>query len=138
MIKRIPFVAALILFIGASKFLGAQEIKSFSDFSPEIQARANENKSAGKPLFQGINFRYDITIMSNYKDTYASNATLEDVLNQLKIFFNLDKYSYKISDKGELLLVFELQNHYSYDDLKIKLTELKLYMLAINLTVSLK
>jgi hypothetical protein len=138
MIIKIKPIVFLVLLMSFSKIISAQEMKSFSDFPKEIQTKINENKSTGKPLFQGVNFKYNITINSNYKDTYPKNSDVESVLNQLKPFFSIDKYSYSYSDKGELLLVFEMENNVSYDDMKIKLTELKLYMLAINLTVSLK
>lgn len=116
----------------------AQEVKSFSDLSPEVQQKANSNKASGLPLFNGIDFKYTITIDKNFKDAYPTDTNVEQVLSDLKNFFSLQSYTHSYASDGQLLVVFQLENNLSYDDIKIKLTELKLYLTSINLTVSLK
>ncbi len=49
----------LILMVMLVNVLEAQEIKSFNDFSSEIQTKLNDNKSKGCNLFKGVNFRYN-------------------------------------------------------------------------------
>lgn len=129
---------AFILLMTLVTVLDAQEIKTFNDFSPEIQAKLNDNKSKGYSLFKGINFRYNVTIDSRFKAAYPSDAEIEVVLNQVKDFFKMEKYTYSYSPQNELLLVFDVENHLSFDEIKIKLTELKLYLLAINQNVFIK
>ncbi len=128
----------LILMVMLVNVLEAQEIKTFNDFSPEIQAKLNDNKSKGYDLFKGVNFRYNVTVDSRFKDTYPNDAKIEIALNQVKEYFKIEKYTYSYSSQNELLLVFDVENHLSFDEIKIKLTELKLYLLAINQDVFIK
>ncbi|MCK6648531.1 MAG: hypothetical protein L6Q66_02640 [Bacteroidia bacterium] len=134
-LKLLFLFGGILIFSGQSK---AQEVKSFSDLPPEIQLKANTNKASGLPLYNGINFSYSVTIGQNFKDSYPSDNDVERVLSELKSFFALDKYTYSYSGNGQLLINFQLENNLSFDEIKIKLTELKLYLTSINLTVSLK
>ncbi len=133
---KLFFLLGLAVFFSGDIY--SQEVKSFSDLSPEAQLKANNNKANGLPLFSGINFKYTITIGNNFKDTYATDVAIEQVLSEFKHFFALQSCTYSRLDDGQLSIIFQLENNLSFDEIKIKLTELKLYLTSINLTVSLK
>lgn len=133
---KLLFLFGFLLIL--SDLCTAQEVKSFSDLSPEVQQKANSNKASGLPLFSGIDFKYTITIGENFKDAYPTDSDVEHVLSDLKNFFALQSYTHSYSSDGQLLINFQLENNLSFDEIKIKLTELKLYLTSINLTVSLK
>lgn len=118
--------------------ISAQEMKKLEDFPTEVQSKIMQNKSSGKEIFDGVNFKYNVVILSNYKDNYPSAVELEKSVKQFVSFFSVEKYTYSISEKGELLFEFEIHNNLSFDEIKIKLTELKLFMQSISLSVSLK
>ncbi|MBN8694932.1 MAG: hypothetical protein J0L87_00255 [Bacteroidetes bacterium] len=134
--SKLLFLFGFLLIL--SHLCTAQEIKSFSDLSPEVQQKVNSNKASGLPIFNGVDFKYAISISENFKDTYPTDSDVEHVLSDLKNFFALQSYTYSYSSNGQLLINFQLENNLSFDEIKIKLTELRLYLTSINLTVSLK
>ncbi|MCC6837116.1 MAG: hypothetical protein IT234_01145 [Bacteroidia bacterium] len=137
MYKLIKIVFLLILLSVTSNLAIAQQTP-FSDFPSDVQSKINENKAKGLPLFEGVVFKYELIIDPQFRNHYPSSNDLNVVLSQIKTNLEFNDFSFVYAENKQLIVKFQGQKDLKYDDIKILMTEKKLYLLNITHSTFLK
>jgi hypothetical protein len=128
----------LLILLSVTSNLAIAQQTPFSDFPSDVQAKINENKAKGSPLLEGVVFKYELIIDPQFRNHYPSSNDLNVVLSQIKTNLEFNDFSFVYAENKQLIVKFQGQKDLKYDDIKILMTEKKLYLLNITHSTSLK